>query len=152
MYARSIAMSNHYKDLLNNILLGNEKVAHCLVELSLSHYWRMRDNMITVSGFINNNEPYYNSVKYGNNIRFVTKKREQLINTVSDVIDLTKVKYNYCIVVARTEECVKFFPNLCTINIGDLYQHCPIDSVSSGYSILLLASGKRVSKNCSDAH
>ena len=63
------------------------------------------------------------------------------------MIDLTKVKHNYCIVVARTEECIKFFPNLCTINIGDLYQHCPIDSVSSGYSILLLACAKQVSSN-----
>ena len=96
---------------------------------------------------VNTNEPCYKSVNYGNNIRFVTKKRDQLINTVSDVIDLTKVKHNYCIVVARTEECIKFFPNLCIINVGALYQHCPIDSVSSGYSILLLASAKSSSEN-----
>ena len=100
MYTRSIAIAKHNNDLLNNILLGSEKVAHCLVELSLSHYRRMTDNMITVSGFINSNQPYYKSFNYGNNIRFVTKKREQLINSVSDVIDLSKVKHNcYYIVI-----------------------------------------------------
>ena len=72
MYTRSIAIAKHNNDLLNNILLGNEKVAHCLVELSSSHYRRMTDNMIMVSGFININQPYYDSVKYGNNIRFCT--------------------------------------------------------------------------------
>ena len=74
MYTRSIAIAKHNNDLLNNILLGNEKVAHCLVELSSSDYRIMTDNMITVSCFINSNQPYYKSVNYGNNIRFVTKK------------------------------------------------------------------------------
>ena len=57
-------MSKHYMDMYNNILLSDDKIAHCVVELILSQYHRMRENTITLCGLVNKNEPYYNSVPF----------------------------------------------------------------------------------------
>lgn len=105
-------MEKYYSKLYNDIILDNSSNAHCLLELSTTMLTRMCDNVITLRGLSCDNGVEYNSIEYGGNVRCNVKRRLGLSNNYSDVIDLTKVKHNYIIIVALCEECSRVFPQL----------------------------------------
>ena len=117
-FSRDTTMDICYKDMYEKFLLSDDKTAHCLVELSKRQYQRMYDNMIILSDINNNNVVQYDGVQYGKNVNTSRKTRSMLINEVSDVIDLSKVKQNYIVVVAKSCDCLKKIQQLTDIKDG----------------------------------
>ena len=62
----------------------------------------------------------------------------------SDVINISKIKDNYTVIVAPTGEISSIFPHLHVLLVGDLYQHCPVQKSKSGYVLLFVGT----SYNC----
>ena len=140
-------MEKYESKLYNDIILDNSSNAHCILELSTPMFTRMCDNTITLRGLSCENGVQYNTIEYGRNIRCNAKRRLGLSNNCSDVIDLTRVKHNYIIIVALCEECLRVFPNIHIINSGCIYEHLNKSCNSSGYVLLSIATSKNPQGN-----
>ena len=140
----STTMNKYHSKLYNDILLCYPNSSHCLVELSKTMLSRISNNVITLSGVTCHNGIEYKTIQYGSNIQCVVKERKALLNGISDIINLSKVKNNFMVVVAKCDECLKHFPHIHIIKMGELYQHTPMLNVSSGFVLLCVASAKNV--------
>ena len=149
-FSRDTRTENFYNEIYENLIGMKDKTAHCLVELGIRQYQRMSDNMIVLSELKCTNGVEYHHVQYGRNVSTYKKKRVMLVNQFSDVIDLSKVKHNYFVIVTKSEEIKKFFPNLMILKMSSLYQHCPQSKATSGYLLLCIATSKGIHSNMSN--
>ena len=108
---------NLYKDFRNNY----QTSAHCLVELSHRQFERMRNNVIIVSGITNKKDIQYQNIEYGKNIHCHRKKRVDLTNMASDVINIFKIKGNYIVIVSPKEKISSIFPHLHVLALGQVF-------------------------------
>lgn len=104
------------------LLYANEtnKKAHCLIELTLSQFNRMKDNAIILGNVACAEEAEYSNITYGKNVKCCRKERSMLCNNTSDIIKLSNVKYNYVIIVCNKKNCFHIFPQLSIISMP----HC----------------------------
>ena len=93
-----------------------------------------------MSEITNKKDIQYQNIVYGKNIRCQRKKRVDLTNMSSDVIDISKIKGNYIVIVAPKGEVSSTFPHLHVLSVGDLYQHCPVQKSKSGYVLLFVGT------------
>lgn len=131
-FSRDTRTENFYNEIYENLIGMKDKTAHCLVELGIRQYQRMSDNMIVLSELKCTNGVEYHHVQYGRNVSTYKKKRVMLVNQFSDVIDLSKVKHNYFVIVTKSEEIRILNRRCCT----DLIQGS--DSYSWSESLFLL--------------
>ena len=138
----SYTVGNHiakmYTEVYKDFMSLRNTVAHSLVELTARQLSRMKNNAIFVSQIFGTNGMQYDDIVYGKHIRCQRKKRIQCTNQASDVIDISQIKNNYVIIVAPKVQCLRVLPQLHIISVGELYQHCPHDKVSSGYVLLFI--------------
>ena len=125
-----------YKDYKNNF----QTSSHCLVELSNRQFERMRKNVIIVSGITDLKDVQYPNIEYGKNIRCQRKKRVHVTNMATDLINISKIKGNYIVIVSPKAEMCRIFPHLHVLYNGDLYQHCPSQKTKSGYVLLFIGA------------
>ena len=125
-----------------------------IVELSHRQFKRMRENVLLVSGITNKKDIEYQNIVYGKNIRCQRKKRVELTNMATDVINISKIKGSYIVIVSPKVEMCSIFPHLHVLYNGDLYQHCPSQHSKSGYLLLFIGAtykSKCVQHNMWDA-
>ena len=70
------------------LLYANEtnKKAHCLVELTLSQFNRMKDDAIILGNVACAEESEYSNITYGKHVKCCRKERSMLCNNASDII------------------------------------------------------------------
>ena len=125
-------------------LYGNErnKKAHCLIELTLSQFNRMKDNAIILGNVACPKESEYTNITYGKHVKCCRKKRSMLCNNTSDIIKLSNVKYNYVLILCKKKNCFHIFPQLSIISMATLYTNGKKEVASSGYLVLFAGCRK----------
>ena len=126
-------------------LYGNErnKKAHCLIELTLSQFNRMKDNAIILGNVACPKESEYTNITYGKHVKCCRKKRSMLCNNTSDIIKLSNVKYNYVLILCQKNNCFHIFPQLSIISMATLYTNGKKEVASSGYLVLFAGCRER---------